>query len=158
MEETDMLAIENRQEIPAISVTAETLPEAWEKAVIAVWNHGAQIKTQYDKDGDHPSKDATVMVTVKAPFAEPRIHKNFPGGPAELEYIDPQASKLLENAKAFMKIGTRFTTPKQGVELCRRIIREYPDTTYAIQARELLRGLPERHQKRYKITDEEMGL
>ena len=55
-----------------------------------------------------------------------------------------------------MKIGTRFTTPKQGIELCRQIIREYPDTTYASEARELLRGLPERHQKRYKITDEEM--
>ena len=64
----------------------------------------------------------------------------------------------MENAKAFMKIGTRFTTPKQAIELCRRIIREYPDTTYASGARELLRGLPERHQKRYKITDEEMGL
>ncbi len=76
----------------------------------------------------------------------------------ELEDINPQAAKLLENAKAFMKIGTRFTTPKQAIELCRRIIREYPDTTYASQARELLRGLPERHQKRYKVSDEEMGL
>jgi hypothetical protein len=76
----------------------------------------------------------------------------------ELEDVDPQAAKLLENAKAFMRIGTRFTTPKQAIELCRRIIREYPDTTYANQARGLLKKLPERHQKRYKITDEEMGL
>ena len=100
----------------------------------------------------------------KTTQVEPEEKLQRPGPPGrkkaseELEYIDPQASKLLENAKAFMKIGTRFTTPKQGIELCRRIIREYPDTTYARQARELLRGLPERHQKRYKITDEEMGL
>jgi thymidylate synthase len=61
------------------------LPEAWEKAVLAVWDNGIEIKTQYDRPDDPPSKDATVMVTVTNPFAEPRIHKNFPGGPEELE-------------------------------------------------------------------------
>jgi thymidylate synthase len=94
------------QDIPVISVTAHCLPEAWEKAVLAVWDHGLEIKTQYDKPDDPPSKDATVMVTVTEPFAEPRIHKNFPGGPTELEsylqevingihdhWIDPAAGK-----------------------------------------------------------------
>ncbi|MFH1613749.1 MAG: thymidylate synthase [Planctomycetota bacterium] len=71
--------------IPSISISARCLPEAWEKAVLAVWDKGIQIRTQYDKAGDPPSRDATVMVTVTEPFAEPRIHKNFPGGPAELE-------------------------------------------------------------------------
>ncbi len=46
------------------------------------------------------------MVTIDDPFAEPRIHKNFPGGPSELEsyrqeviagihdhWIDPAAGK-----------------------------------------------------------------
>jgi len=93
-------------EIPAISITGDCLPEAWEKAVLAVWDNGLKIKTQYDKPTDPPSKDATVMVTITDPFAEPRIHKNFPGGPAELEayrqeviggihdhWIDPAAGK-----------------------------------------------------------------
>jgi thymidylate synthase len=71
--------------IPSISITADCLPQAWEKAVVAVWDNGLEIKTQYDKPNDPPSKDATVMVTVTNPFAEPRIHKNFPGGPTELE-------------------------------------------------------------------------
>lgn len=71
--------------IPTISVTAECLPEAWEKAVVAVWDKGLEVKTQYDKPDDPPSKDATVVVTVTEPFSEPRIHKNFPGGPSELE-------------------------------------------------------------------------
>ena len=92
--------------IPTIAVTADCLPEAWEKAVIAVWDNGIEIKTQYDKPEDPPSKDATVMVTVTDPFNEPRIHKNFPGGPEELEsyrqevvggihdhWIDPVAGK-----------------------------------------------------------------
>ena len=71
--------------IPVISITADCLPQAWEKAVIAVWDNGLEIKTEYDKPDDPPSKDATVIVTVTEPFSEPRIHKNFPGGPAELE-------------------------------------------------------------------------
>lgn len=71
--------------IPAISITADCLPEAWEKAVLAVWDEGLEVKTQYDKPDDPPSRDATVMVAVSNPFCEPRIHKNFPGGPEELE-------------------------------------------------------------------------
>ncbi|MBN1805448.1 MAG: hypothetical protein JW837_09370 [Sedimentisphaerales bacterium] len=92
--------------IPVISITADCLPEAWEKAVLAVWDNGFEVKTEYDKAEDPPSKDATVMVTVNEPFSEPRIHKNFPGGPEELEsyrqevvkgihdhWIDPAAGK-----------------------------------------------------------------
>ncbi|MGB2808626.1 MAG: thymidylate synthase [Sedimentisphaerales bacterium] len=72
-------------DIPVISITADCLPEAWEKAVLAVWEKGLEVKTQYDKSEDPPSKDATVIVSVTDPFNEPRIHKNFPGGPEELE-------------------------------------------------------------------------
>jgi thymidylate synthase len=92
--------------IPSISITARCLPEAWEKAVLAVWDNGIEIKTQYDKPEDPKSRDATVMITVIEPFSEPRIHKNFPGGPEELEayrrevvdgihdhWIDPAAGK-----------------------------------------------------------------
>ncbi len=42
--------------IPSLSVNAANLPEAWEKAVLAVWQHGAPIKTEYDKPADPPSK------------------------------------------------------------------------------------------------------
>ena len=92
--------------IPVISITADCLPEAWEKAVLAVWDRGFDVRTQYDKPQDPPSKDATVMIVVGDPFSEPRIHKNFPGGPEELEsyrqevvngihdhWIDPAAGK-----------------------------------------------------------------
>ncbi len=50
--------------MPVISIIADCLPEAWEKAVLAVWDKGFEVKTQYDKPEDPPSKDATVMVTV----------------------------------------------------------------------------------------------
>ena len=101
-----MTAAVSRVDIPVISITADCLPEAWEKCVLAVWDDGVEIQTQYDKPEDPPSRDATVIVTVTDPFAEPRIHKNFPSGPAELEvyrqevingihdhWIDPAAGK-----------------------------------------------------------------
>ncbi len=101
-----MIASKTKGNVPAIAIEATCLPEAWEKAVIAVWENGINIKTQYDNPEDKQSKDATVMVVVEDPFAEPRIHKNFPGGPEELEayrqevvagihdhWIDPVAGK-----------------------------------------------------------------
>ena len=101
-----MSAIVSTANIPVISITADCLPQAWEKAVLAVWDKGFEVKTQYDKPQDPPSRDATVMISVTDPFNEPRIHKNFPGGPEELEsyrqevvngihdhWIDPAAGK-----------------------------------------------------------------
>jgi len=101
-----MAATISTGDIPVISITANCLPEAWEKAVLAVWDKGLEVRTQYDKPEDPPSKDATVVITVADPFNEPRIHKNFPGGPEELEsyrlevvsgihdhWIDPAAGK-----------------------------------------------------------------
>jgi len=72
-------------DIPVLSVSGRTVPEAWEKALLAVWDHGVEVRTEYDKPADPPSLDATVLVEVKEPLGEPRIHKNFPSGPVELE-------------------------------------------------------------------------
>ncbi len=66
------------KEIPGIAVWGETLPEAWENAVLAVWEHGTTIPTEYDQDIDPESRDASVTVLVANPFAEPRIHKAIP--------------------------------------------------------------------------------
>ena len=101
-----MTTVSSTANVPVLAVTADCLPEAWEKAVLAVWDNGVEVKTQYDKPEDPPSRDATVMITITRPFGEPRIHKNFPGGPAELEayrqevvdgihdhWIDPAAGK-----------------------------------------------------------------
>ncbi len=75
----------NNGTIPVLSVSGGNLPEAWEKAVLAVWDNGVEVRTEYDKPDDPPSLDATVMVEVRDPLGEPRLHKNFPGGPIELE-------------------------------------------------------------------------
>ena len=72
-------------DIPVLFVSGENIPEAWEKAVLAVWDHGVEVRTEYDRPGDPLSLDATVTVEVRRPLSEPRIHKNMPAGPVELE-------------------------------------------------------------------------
>lgn len=78
-------------DIPVLIVRARSLPHAWEKAILALWNHATEVRTEADRrkpDGtfvDPPSLDATMIIEVSDPFAEPRIHKNIPAGPEELE-------------------------------------------------------------------------
>lgn len=57
-----------------LHVVADTIAEGWERAVIETWEQGIDIHTQYDKPGDPPSKDITLMLRVPIPFKEPRIH------------------------------------------------------------------------------------
>lgn len=71
--------------IPILHVEGKTLPEAWEKAVLSCWRHGVPVRTEYDKPGDPPSRDCTMVWAVEDPFAEPRIHRAFPGGLEDLE-------------------------------------------------------------------------
>ncbi|MCX6375246.1 MAG: thymidylate synthase, partial [Armatimonadetes bacterium] len=71
--------------LPVVQITAQTLPEAWEKAVLQTWELGARISTQYDKPSDPPSRDAICVIVVTDPMSEPRIHRAFPGGIVELE-------------------------------------------------------------------------
>ncbi|MDP3791944.1 MAG: thymidylate synthase [Candidatus Omnitrophota bacterium] len=73
------------KDIPVIRVEGDTLPEAWEKAVIATWKDGLDIKTEYDKPDDPASKDCTMIMVVNDPMKEPRIHRAFPGGLEDLE-------------------------------------------------------------------------
>jgi thymidylate synthase len=71
--------------IPVLRCTGKTLPEAWEKSVLELWEHGVSVQTEYDKPGEPPSKDCTMVLEVSEPFAEPRIHLAFPGGIEDLE-------------------------------------------------------------------------
>ena len=81
----------NGGNIPVLFVRGRTLPEAWENAVVACWEKGVDVRTEYDRKNpageyiDPPSRDCSLVVEVADPFAEPRVHKNFPGGPEELE-------------------------------------------------------------------------
>jgi len=74
--------------IPVLHVEGKTLAEAYEKALIELYQNGIRIKTQYDRPGDPPSIDATMNITILEPFSDPMIHKAFPGGIEDLrEYV-----------------------------------------------------------------------
>jgi thymidylate synthase len=71
--------------IPVLHVEGDCIARAWENSLIELHKHGCRIKTQYDKQEDPPSIDATMMITIHDPLAEPMIHKDFPGGPEDLQ-------------------------------------------------------------------------
>ena len=74
--------------IPVLHVEADCIARAWEESLILLLQKGCDLKTQYDKPGDPPSKDATMIITITEPLKEPMIHKDFPGGPEDLqEYV-----------------------------------------------------------------------
>jgi thymidylate synthase len=73
------------QAIPVLKVEGDTIPEVWENAVLRCWREGIGIRTEYDKEGDPPSKDCTMIMVIRDPLREPRIHRAFPGGLEDLE-------------------------------------------------------------------------
>jgi thymidylate synthase len=44
---------------------------AWIEAVRRVFLEGDDIETQYDREGDPPAKDSTVLITIREPFSNP---------------------------------------------------------------------------------------
>ncbi len=74
--------------IPVLYAEGNCIARAWEESLIELNRKGCSIRTQYDKPGDPPSKDATMTITIHDPLSEPMIHKDFPGGPIDLqEYV-----------------------------------------------------------------------
>jgi thymidylate synthase len=74
--------------IPVLTIQGRSLAETFEKALTALYVEGVRVRTQYDKEGDPLSVDATMNMTVLDPMSDPMIHKAFPGGIADLrEYV-----------------------------------------------------------------------
>jgi len=74
--------------IPVLFVEGKSLAEAWEKSVHELYRKGCDIKTEYDKPEDPPSKDSSMTIVVHNPLSEPMIHRDFPGGLEDLqEYV-----------------------------------------------------------------------
>ncbi|MCM8777089.1 MAG: thymidylate synthase [Candidatus Omnitrophica bacterium] len=71
--------------IPVLMAKGETVAEVWERSLLELWEKGISIKTEYDKPEDPESRDATMIMVINNPFAEPRIHLAFPGGIEDLE-------------------------------------------------------------------------
>ena len=75
-------------QIPVLFVKGHNLAEAWEQSLVQLYEQGCDIKTEYDKPEDPPSKDCSMTIVVEEPLAEPMIHMDFPGGLEDLqEYV-----------------------------------------------------------------------
>ena len=66
--------------MPVFKIEVDTTAEAWERAVIEVWTNGVRKLTQYTrpKEGGgsvyQESRAATMLVAIRDPLKEPRIH------------------------------------------------------------------------------------
>lgn len=64
--------------IPSFHIIAESIPEAFWETLNVVHHHGRLLRTQYDRKNsngnyiDPPGRDASVLIEVKNPFAQPR--------------------------------------------------------------------------------------
>ncbi|MFX0033266.1 MAG: thymidylate synthase [Candidatus Hodarchaeota archaeon] len=57
-------------------ISERTIRDAWLSALAQVLFNGDDIKTEYDKIGDLPSRDATAMIEVKEPMRDPIMRKD----------------------------------------------------------------------------------
>lgn len=111
-----------------------------------------------ETESQHTSLNTnTAAATTAAAQHKPKTNK-----PAELSMEEKyDAEKKLGMAKQLFlpAAGKRFITPTQGIEICREIMHNYPDTEYALEAQRLLREeVNPRYRERYNLTDEELGL
>jgi len=58
-----------------IFVSKKTVRDAWLSALAQVLFNGDDIRTEYDKEGDPLSKDATVLIEIENPMSEPISRK-----------------------------------------------------------------------------------
>jgi len=59
-----------------IFISKKNVHDAWLSAVGQVLFNGDDIKTEYDRPEDPPSKDATVLIEIKEPLSSPIMRKN----------------------------------------------------------------------------------
>jgi thymidylate synthase (methanogen type) len=57
-------------------ISSNNVRDAWLSALVQVLYNGDDIKTEYDKDDDPPSKDATVLIEIKNPLHDPIIRRD----------------------------------------------------------------------------------
>ncbi|MEN8126340.1 MAG: hypothetical protein ABFR90_00885 [Planctomycetota bacterium] len=114
--------------------------------------------SRFVADPNKPAADPNTPAKAARPVTQPaaaatKTYRELPFDE------DIQAQKKMTYARdLFMNTAKYVTTYKNGVKLCREIIRDYPGTKYEHEARMLLRKVPENKRHLYKITDDELML
>jgi hypothetical protein len=69
--------------IPTLHVVGDSIPQAYFRAIKAVWENGLAIRTEYDRKNsageyiDPPSRDARVLIEVKGPLCPTPFPADF---------------------------------------------------------------------------------
>jgi thymidylate synthase len=88
--------------IPVISVSGRSLAEVWELSLLALYGHGCEVRTEYDRKdsageyADPPSLDCSMRMIISDPLSEPVIHRAFPGG---LDALEEYRQEVLDGVK-----------------------------------------------------------
>jgi len=134
--------------LPPVQIVADNLAEGWERSVLACWEHGTSIPTQYDQADDPNSRDITLMLTVENPWADPRIHLAMPGGLDDLmvyvgeaafgvhdHWVDPEAGKWQytyhERLEAYSVPGNPYSEKYNQLDYVVRALAEATHTRRA---------------------------
>lgn len=142
------------------------------------------MKTFYDQAEEDKERflaepealDTQEQPTVTKPEQTPTVTENLESVPPVPKPAEPprptvlyfkplseidsiEAERLLSVAVPGRSIGRLpMTGFKLMVDNCRQIIRRWPDSWFAFRAKQMLADMPERDQKRYSITNEEMDV
>ncbi len=124
-------------------------------------------KTVYDQWEEDDKRLRAEPQYKEPPATAPSVQQTTPVAPPKPEFKklneieEIQAQKLFEAAMTARKMG-RLPGIRLGyknmVDHCREIIRRWPESEYAFNAKRLLADIPERYHKMYNITKEEIDL
>jgi len=124
-------------------------------------------KTVYDQWEEDDKRLRTEPQYKEPPATTPSVQQTRAVAPPKPEFKklseieEIQAQRLFEAAMTARKMG-RLPGIRLGyknmVDHCREIIRKWPDSEYAFNAKRLLADIPQRYHKMYNITKEEIEL
>jgi type IV secretory pathway VirB10-like protein len=129
-------------------------PKEPQKTVYNQWEEDDKRLRAEPQYQEPPATTASVQQTTPVAPPKPEFKKLN-----EIEEI--QAQRLFEAAMTERKMGRLPGISlgyKNMVDHCREIIRRWPDSEYAFNAKRLLADIPERYHKMYNITKEEIDL
>jgi len=136
-------------------------PKEPQKTVYDQWEEDDKRLRAEPQYQEPPATTPSVQPGTKA------VQQTTPVAPPKPEFKklseieDIQAQRLFEAAMTARKMG-RLPGIRLGyknmVDHCREIIRKWPDSKYAFEAKRLLADIPERYHKMYNITKEEIDL
>ncbi|UCF00421.1 MAG: hypothetical protein JSV82_04985 [Planctomycetota bacterium] len=141
--------------------SSESEPKAKPKTVHDMWQEDEKrLRAEPTAEPDVQAEQE--HLTKKLPEPEKKVEPAKPQFTGLLPEQRAGADRLFEWALAQRKMarlpGMTITSYKKMVDACREIIQKFPGSEFDYKARRMLADIPQRHRKRYDITEEEIDL